>query len=221
MTGHDRPGSTSAARGRYHHGELRAALIDTTIDLLTERGPESFSMAEASRRLGVAPSAPYRHFADREALLAAVAVRAAHLLGDQLAGQVAPPGPPQQRLAAAARAYVRFAGEHKPLFQALAGSGLDKSHHPEIDHAAQPIHTAFLEPAGQLTGDSVAAARLASAVAATAHGHAVLMLDGAFGTEQSALETAADQTAAATLALIAGRESLTSVRLRAAPSPDA
>lgn len=208
MTSPDHPRSNPAARSRYHHGDLRAALIDTTIDLLTEHGPESFSMAEASRRLGVAPSAPYRHFADRDALLAAVAVRAAHLLGDQLARH-AVSGPPQQCLAAAARAYVYFAGEHKPLFQALAGSGLDKSRHPEIDQAAQPIHTAFLEPAAQLVGDPVAAARLASAVAATAHGHATLMLDGAFGTDQSALETTADQAAAAAFALIAGRESLT------------
>jgi AcrR family transcriptional regulator len=213
MTGHDQPQSTPAIRGRYHHGDLRAALIDTTISLLTEHGPQSFSMAEASRRLGVVPSAPYRHFTDRDALLAAVAVRAAHLLGDQLSQQAAL-APPQQRLAAAARAYVRFAGEHKPLFQALAGSGLDKSRHPEIDIAAQPIHAAFLEPAAQLASDPVAAAQLASAVAAAAHGHAMLMLDGAFGTEQFAVKTVADQAAAATLALIAGRESLTGAKPR-------
>jgi len=78
MTGRGAAGP--AKRGRYHHGDLRQALIETAIEMLGERGAEAFSMAEASRRLGVAASAPYRHFADRDALLAAVAVRAAGLL---------------------------------------------------------------------------------------------------------------------------------------------
>jgi AcrR family transcriptional regulator len=163
-------------------------------------------MAEASRRLGVAHSAPYRHFADRDALLAAVAVRAAGLLSDLL-GRQAVAGAPEQRLAAAAQAYVRFADEHRPLFQALAASGLDKDRHPEIARAARSIGAAFLAPAAELTGgDLAAAARLVSPVVATAHGHALLLLDGTFGTGRAAAGTAAGQAAAATLALITGRE---------------
>lgn len=195
-------------RGRYHHGDLRAALIDTAIEVLGERGPEAFSMAEASRRLGVAVSAPYRHFADRDALLAAVAVRAAELLGDRLDREAAS-GPPAERLAAAARAYIRFAADERPLFRALVGAGLDKSRHPEIEHAARGIGLAFLSPAaGLVGGDEVAAARLASVIVANAHGHAVLMLDGTFGPDVGGVEAASEQAAAATLALIAGRESL-------------
>ena len=206
MTGHEKE---RPARDRYHHGDLRAALIETAVELLGERGVEAFSMAEASRRLGVAASAPYRHFADRDALLAAVAVRAAELLVDQLDRQVAP-GPPAQRLAAAARTYVRFAFSHRPLFQALAGSGLDKDRHPEIGRAAQTIGAAFIVPSAELVnGDETAAARLALAIVATAHGHAMLMLDSTFGTGHHAVETAAEQVAAAALALIAGREALT------------
>jgi AcrR family transcriptional regulator len=207
-------------RERYHHGDLRSALIETAVELLGERGLEAFSMAEASRRLGVAASAPYRHFADRDALLAAVAVRAAELLADQLDREV-PAGPPAQRLAAAARTYVRFASDHRPLFQALAGSGLDKDRHPEIARAAQTISAAFTAPAAELAegvqpegvqpegGEPPAGARLALAIVATAHGHATLMLDGAFGAGPEAVETAASQAAAAALALIAGRVSLT------------
>src|ERR1700689_4054670 len=95
----------TARRERYHHGDLRSALIETAVELLGERGLEAFSMAEASRRLGVAASAPYRHFADRDALLAAVALRAAGLLAEQL-DRYATAGTPAERLAAAARAYV-------------------------------------------------------------------------------------------------------------------
>jgi AcrR family transcriptional regulator len=207
-TGSGRPAPGPAGRGRYHHGGLRDALVETAIGLLGERGTAAFSMAEASRRLGVAPSAPYRHFAGRDALLAAVAVRAAELLAERLARQAAS-GPPERRLAAAAAAYVRFADEHRPLFQALAGSGLDKGRHPEIGRAAGPVAAAFLAPAADLAGgDEAAAARLVAAVVATAHGHAALMLDGAYGTGPAAAGAAARQAEAAALALIAGRDAL-------------
>jgi AcrR family transcriptional regulator len=197
-----------AGRSRYHHGDLREALIQTAIELLGEGGAGAFSMAEASRRLGVAASAPYRHFADRDALLAAVATRAAGLLAEQL-DRTAASGAPPERLAAAARAYVRFADDQRPLFQSLAGSGLGKQSHPEITRAAQAIGAAFLSPSADLAnGSEPAAARLASAIVATAHGHAMLMLDGTFGTGHHAAEIAAEQAAAATLALISGRDSL-------------
>jgi len=210
MTGGGRAAAGPAKRGRYHHGDLRQALIDTAIEMLGERGAEAFSMAEASRRLGVAASAPYRHFADRDALLAAVALRAADLLAEQL-DRDATSGTPAQRLAAAARAYVHFADDQRPLFQALAGSGLSKDSRPEIAAAAQAIGTTFLAPSAELTGGSQpAAARLASAVVATAHGHAMLMLDGTFGSGPDAVAAAAQQAAAATLALISGRDCLTS-----------
>jgi AcrR family transcriptional regulator len=214
MTSHSQPAGP-AGRGRYHHGDLRQALIDTAIELLGERGAEAFSMAEASRRLGVAPSAPYRHFADRDALLAAVAVRAAGLLAEQLHRTTAS-GTPAERLAAAARAYVHFASDQRPLFQALAGSGLSKDSHPDIAAAAQAVGTAFLSPAAELSrgssgssGSEATAARLTSAIVATAHGHAMLMLDGMFGSGRHAAEAAAEQAAAATLSLISGRDFLT------------
>lgn len=209
MTGRDPAAAGPARRGRYHHGDLREALIETAIGLLGERGAEAFSMAEASRRLGVAASAPYRHFADRDSLLAAVALRAAGLLAERLDRDAAS-GTPAQRLAAAARTYVHFADDERPLFQALAGSGLGKDSHPEIAAAAQAIGMAFLSPSAELAGGSeTVAARLASAIVATAHGHAMLMLDGMFGSGRPATEAAAAQAAAATLALISGKDSLT------------
>jgi AcrR family transcriptional regulator len=204
--GQDRPGP--AGRGRYHHGSLPDALVETAITLIGERGTAAFSMAEASRRLGVAPSAPYRHFADRDALLAAVAVRAAGLLSEMLGGQHESM-PPEQRLAAAAQTYVRFAYEQRALFETLVGSGLDKSRYPEIARAAGLIGAAFLSPAAELTGgDHLVAARLVSAIVATAHGHAMLMLDGTFGSGRAGAEAAARQCARAALALISSRQLL-------------
>ena len=68
--------SHASQRGRHHHGDLRSALVDAAIGVIAERSLRGFSLAEASRRLGVTTTAPYRLFADRDDLLAAVAARA-------------------------------------------------------------------------------------------------------------------------------------------------
>src|SRR6202034_1841818 len=120
-----------AKGGRYHHGDLRAALVDAAIAVIAERGVRDFSLAEASRRLGVTTAAPYRHFADRDDLLAAVAVRALQVFADMLGTEAAGLDDPGARLAAMARAYVRFAAEQRPLFDTVFSAGLDKSRYPE------------------------------------------------------------------------------------------
>ena len=199
----------TAKKERYHHGDLRAALIDTAIDLIGEHGVRGFSLAEASRRLGVTVAAPYRHFADRDELLAAVAARAYEVLGATLLTDVVGTASPADRLAAAAGAYVRFAADNRPLFQALFGAGLDKSRHPELEQAAQPLAEALLDPVRALSGgDEDAAQALGYAVIATAHGYAVLLQDGAFGHTDDATDLAAEAATKTTQALIAGRQAL-------------
>jgi AcrR family transcriptional regulator len=190
---------------RYHHGDLRAALIETTVELIGERGVRDFSLAEASRRLGVAASAPYAHFADRAALLAAVAVHAYELFAAELEPELSDSNTPHDRLAAMARTYVRFAGTHRPLFQVLFEAGIDKARHPEVAAAERPIDDAFLDCVRALSDDPE---ELASAVEAAAHGHAMLLLDGRFGRGRKAVELAAERAAQATLALIEGRRLL-------------
>lgn len=203
-----------AKAGRYHHGDLRAALIDTAIELIAECGVRNFSLAEASRRLGVTVAAPYRHFADREALLAAVAVRgwetfAAMLAAESLAADPDGTAAPAERLAAICRDYVRFAVEHRPLFDTLFGAGIDKSRHPEVHQAEEPVEAAFDCYVHALCpGDAVAAETLGDALQATAHGYAALLLDGAFGGGQEAVQTASERAAGAVLALIEGRGAL-------------
>jgi AcrR family transcriptional regulator len=122
----------TAKQGRYHHGDLKAALIDTAIDLIAERGVRGFSLAEASRRLGVTVAAPYRHFTDRDELLAAAAVRASDALAAALTLQTSQAVTPADRLAAAARAYVSFAADNPALFETLLAVGLDKRRHPAL-----------------------------------------------------------------------------------------
>jgi AcrR family transcriptional regulator len=199
----------SGKGGRYHHGDLRAALIDTAAELIGERGVREFSLAEASRRLGVAVSAPYAHFADRDDLLAAVAVRAFELFTGALLPEMANFADSADRLAAMARGYIRFAAYHRPLFEMLYEAGLDKVRHPEIEVAEQPLNDAFLDTVRSLTyGDETRAEDLATAVEATARGYAMLLLDDGPDPDPEAVELAADRTARAILALVEGRRLL-------------
>jgi AcrR family transcriptional regulator len=201
--------TTQGKEGRYHHGDLRAALVDTAIELVAERGVRNFSLAEASRRLGVSVSAPYAHFSDRDELLAAVAVHAYELFHAELRPGMERFQTPADRLAAIAHAYVRFAGTHRPLFETLFEAGLDKSRHPELAAAERPIDDTFLSCVRELPdcGES-ASEDVATAIEAAAHGYAMLLLDGSFGEGPEAVELAAERSARATLALVEGRRLL-------------
>jgi AcrR family transcriptional regulator len=196
-------------RGRYHHGDLAAALVDAAIEVIGERGVHGFSMAEASRRLGVAVSAPYAHFADRSDLLAAVAVRAYQQFYAAVAPQAEAGLAPADRLAAMARGYVRFAAAHRPLFEVLYEAGLDKTGHPEIEAAEQPINDAFMSCVNAISGGpGPAAEELASALEATAHGHATLLLDDGPQPAAGDVERTAERAARAARALIESRRLL-------------
>lgn len=197
-------------RGRYHHGDLKAALVDTAIALIAERGGiRGFSMAEASRRLGVAVSAPYAHFASREDLLAAVTVRAFESFRDLLLPAMDRFADPADRLVAMASAYVRFAAASPAMFEMLYESGVDKTRHPEVEAAERPLNNAFDDCVRALAGgDDSLSADLATAVEATARGHVMLLLDGVPSRDEQTVAVAAEQTARAVRALIESRRLL-------------
>jgi AcrR family transcriptional regulator len=192
----------------YHHGDLRTALVDAAIVLIAERGVRRFSVAEASRRVGVTTAAPYRHFADREDLLAAVAARGLHTFAAMAVAEAGGAVAPERRLAALASAYVRFAAEHRALFDTLFSAGIDKSRHPELQRAWEPVDALLAEVQQLCDADDAAADALTAAAEATAHGYAMLLLDGEYGQGPGAVEVAADSAARAVLALIAGRAAL-------------
>lgn len=111
-------------KARYHHGNLRPALIDAGVELARAGGPDAVVVREASRRVGVSHNAAYRHFPDRDALLRAVAERSMSELArlmERLMAEGQSGGPSlnaaQQRLRATGRAYVRFALEEPGLFR--------------------------------------------------------------------------------------------------------
>lgn len=186
----------------YHHGDLHAALVDVATTLVAEHGPHGFSMAEASRRAGVSVAAPYRHFEDREHLLAAVVARAFDEVGDELGGVLEES--PDERLVAIAVAYVRVVGGNASRYDLLFASGLDKRLHPDVQRASFAVLDVFVAPARSLVVDDASAVQLATAIGVVAHGYATLHRDGGLGS----LDDVLDQVARAVRSLLKGRSEL-------------
>ncbi|MDX2307763.1 MAG: TetR/AcrR family transcriptional regulator [Hyphomicrobium sp.] len=120
-------------RRSYHHGNLREALIKAALDLISEKGPAGFTFAEAARAAGVSPAAPYRHFRDRDALLADVARQGFAAFADALAAAWGG-GKPGAREAfeRVGRAYLAFAREEPAYFAAMFESGLSAADYPDL-----------------------------------------------------------------------------------------
>jgi AcrR family transcriptional regulator len=109
----------------YHHGNLRAELLDTAAQQLPEVGVEALSLRALARAVGVSQTAPYRHFADKNALLAALATRGyQQLLSSLRAAGDATEDCPRQRLIAFAHAYVDYAAKHPDSFKLMFGPTL-------------------------------------------------------------------------------------------------
>jgi len=124
--------STSGQRKRkYHHGDLPAALLRAAGQILEKEGIDALSLRALTRRTGVSHAAPYRHFPDRESLLAALAAEGFAMLGEA------------QRQAAAeagargmGEAYVRFALEHPQRFRLMFGGTVRIAKHPALREVA-------------------------------------------------------------------------------------
>src|SRR3954454_2630900 len=104
-----RQGGRSGPRG-YHHGNLKEALIRAALELIAKKGAAGFTFAEAARWAGVSPAAPYRHFRDRDELLASVALRGFQQL-DAALTRACDDGKPNTfaALARLGKAYLAFA----------------------------------------------------------------------------------------------------------------
>lgn len=164
--------STSAKSG-YHHGDLRAALLSTAMEML-EAG-EPFSLRAVAREAGVSPTAPYRHFKDRDALESALAVEGFRdLLADLGDGRVLPASLPD--LAEFAVGYVAFALRRPALFRVMFGKPCDDADDERVK-AADALHELLAEALDRVFPDADASA-LASAGWGLAHGLACLHLDG-------------------------------------------
>ena len=172
----------STASRSYHHGNLQEALVDAALALAREGGPGAVVVREASRRVGVSHNAAYRHFPDREALLAAVRDRCSDALAAAMQVRLDAAGPPDgtperalARLEATGRGYVDFALGEPGLFRtAFAADGT-----PDSGSGPYGLLNAQLDglvEAGALPPERRPSAELTAWSAV--HGLAALLVDG-------------------------------------------
>lgn len=188
-----------ATRAKYHHGDLRAALVDAALALVAEQGVDALSVAEAARRTGVSAAAPYRHFPTRLDLLKATAARAAELLAAELA-KVNELSDPRDRLAETARVYVRFVVRHHAGFDLIFDERL-RVGDQALAEAGRAVMDILLPIALEITGDARAALDLLEKHTAAAHGYAVLHLSGFMRRRAPAVEDIAEGAAEVSRAL--------------------
>lgn len=168
----------------YHHGDLRNALIQTALAMMPDTGVQALSLREVARRAGVSHSAAYRHFADKEALLARIATEGFEQLTAMMrAAGAAHARDPMRRLRAIGLAYVEFGRRHAQHLQIMFGSQIGAfESHPELARAASEAFEELArtvrcgEHSGAMrTGDERAATLAAWALV---HGFAMLLAGG-------------------------------------------
>lgn len=162
----------------YHHGNLRADLLDAADVVLAERGAHGLTLRDVARVAGVSHGAPYHHYANLNELLAALAERGFGLLGDAMEKAVAVTDT-RERLLRVSQAYVDCARAHPARFRLMFGPLLaSKDDHPALKAAAQRAF-GFVLAAAQ-AHDAKRGTELALAGWSMAHGLSHLLIDGAF-----------------------------------------
>lgn len=164
----------------YHHGDLKEALVDAASSILARGGSEALTLRATARRAGVSQTAPYRHFADKEALLAAVAATGFRELARHMTQAAEGLHETGAIVEALGLGYVRFARERPHLLRLMFGREIRrKRDHAELEMAAADAYR-FIERAMNVHLAPAASidARLATVSAwALVHGLATLLID--------------------------------------------
>ena len=177
----------------YHHGDLRRAIVNAALEILHETQSLEFSLRELARRAGVSHNAPYKHFADKRELLAAVSAAGFETLTNRMAREMEKLGDPRERLFAMLRAYIDHGVENPALYSLMFGGYLGG---PDRNRPA--IELAEAEKTKSLLAGVIVAGGLGRAIPETArnerkiagailacwslvHGLTLLLADGLVG----------------------------------------
>jgi AcrR family transcriptional regulator len=188
----------SVSKTTYHHGDLRAECVRAAVELLEESGATALSLRAVARRAGVSPAAPYRHYADREALVSAVAAVGYRELAGRLAAAHPSPSTPGQ-LASVAVAYVQFALDRPALFRIMFGEPCDRDNDERA--GATAAVSSYLRGIVERVFPDADAESMENAIWALVHGLAFLHLDGKLDAPTPSV--VADRVTAAIQALLA------------------
>jgi len=184
-------GPARKPRNRYHHGDLRHALLLEAVRTIGDQGIEGLTLREVGRRLGVSRTALYRHFSDKSSLLAAVARDGFQRFAAALREGWTEGGPTLRGLELMGAAYVRFAVENPSHYRVMFGDyrrlcAVDPDLQRDAGASFEVLHQALitLQAAGAIRRDEPR--QLALFVWAVVHGVAMLAIDGQLGQEMSA-----------------------------------
>ncbi len=177
----------------YHHGDLRRAMVKAALEILHETQSLEFSLRELARRAGVSHNAPYKHFADKRELLAAVSAAGFEKLTRRMAHEMTRLGDPREQLFAMLRAYIDHGVENPALYSLMFGGYLGGP-----DRSRPAIELAEAENTKTLLASVIVAGGLGRAIPETArnerkiagailacwslvHGLTLLLADGLVG----------------------------------------
>ena len=167
----------------YHHGDLRNALIQAGLELLAEGGARELDLRKVARRAGVSHAAPYRHFADKQALIAAINEEGFRGLAEriQMALRTASDEPFEQLLGVAL-AYVYFAQENPWLMREMfSGLSIEREAFAGLQTASKAVYHLYVQAirSGQVSGKIVDGdpAALAGVFWSALHGLAMLIIE--------------------------------------------
>jgi AcrR family transcriptional regulator len=178
-----RPSVPRKPRGRYHHGNLRRALIDQALATIDAEGVGRLTLREIGTRLGVSRTALYRHFSDKRELLSAVATEGFRLLRHELIAAWEARGRGPAGFQAMGMAYVQFATRHPSHYRVMFGGFLGpKGCDPELAVEAEAAFRALVDALVTLQQDGIVynddPVAMARFVWAVVHGLAMLTIDG-------------------------------------------
>ena len=144
-----------AAKTAYHHGDLRAALIEATRQLVEEKGPDSFSVSDACRLAGVSTAAPYKHFKDKTDMLVATVLEGMSRHRDNMRAALdgIPEGSPQ-RITAIGLEYVGFALREPGIFRLKFGGFTDRETDPRLEEGGQQTFAILLAEVAKCLGET-------------------------------------------------------------------
>jgi AcrR family transcriptional regulator len=170
------------APGRYHHGDLQRALVQEAIRTIQSHGIAALTLRDVGTKLGVSRTAPYRHFADKQALLAAVAAEGFHMLRTALQTAWGDGSAAADGLDRMGHAYVRFAVEHsshyRVMFSEIVRDRVMQTVTSPDTHAFQVLADAILAEQGAGRVREGDPHQIALYVWSVVHGVAMLAIDG-------------------------------------------
>jgi len=194
---------------RYHHGDLRRALLQAAVRTIRTHGVDGLTLRGVGSTLGVSRTALYRHFTDKAALLAAVAAEGFRMLREELARAWEESGRALTGFEAMGRAYVRFAVAHPSHYRVMFGADISSAENAELVEEGPGAFQVLVDALSELQGQDLArrddTRQMALFVWAAVHGVAMLAIDGRLGHEPAAIDGLTRYTTNQVRAAIAAR----------------